>query len=243
MHKKFLTILATVACFFSSLSAASSSKVLVVGTNAEFAPFTYIEKGQIVGFDIDIANEVCKRLGKELKLKDMPFEALIPEVVLGQVQIVAAGMSYTEERSKRVLFTKPYLTGDPLVILTMQKTLTLEELKGKNVVVNEGYTADLFLSGKEGINLIRLATAADGFLALKHKRADAFVTAKSTVDAFFAQHGSADFCLSPIANTSETCALVVSKKYPELLEEIQKALDEMNHDGTLQTLKTKWKLA
>ena len=221
----------------STLHAAT----LTVGTNAEFPPFTYIESGQFVGFDIDIAKEVAKRLNHDIAWKDMPFDALIPEIVLGHVDFVAAGISYTEERSKRVLFTKSYLSGDPLVIFS-KEPLALSDLPGKTVVVVEGFTADLFLSEQTGITPLRLPTQADAFLAVKNGRADAFVTAKTTADAFSLQHKGGPFYATPLPGTGETCALVIPKSKPELLLSIQAALDAMEADGTMDKLKKQWNL-
>lgn len=235
MLKKILILL---SCL-NILQAAD--KPLIVGTNAEFPPFTYIENKTIVGFDIEIASEVAKRLGKPIQFKDMPFDALIPDVTFGHVDFVAAGLSYTEERAKRVLFTKSYISQDPFVILSKQK-LSLDDLKNKTVVVIEGFTADHFMSSKEGVQLIRLPSQADGFMALKSGRADAFVTAKSTVDAFFKVQDASQFQVTTLDGTGETCALVVPKNKPQMLADIQGALDNMTEDGTLAKLKTKWKL-
>ena len=226
--------------FLSSLLWASADK-LVVGTNAEFPPFTYIDKGAIVGFDIDVAKEVAQRLGKEIQWKDVPFDALIPEVILGQVDFVAAGMSYTEERARRVSFTQSYLSGDPLVIFSKQK-MKLEDLKGKTVVVVEGFTADLFMSSQKGFNLIRLPTQADAFLAIKNGRAEAFVTAKTTTDCFIENQGNFSFQITSIEGTAETCALVVPKTKPQMLNAIQKVLNEIEEDGTMIKLLKKWNL-
>lgn len=226
------------------LTSFTNSDTLLVGTNAEFPPFTAIQNGQIVGFDIDVAKEVAVRLGKKIEFKDMPFEALIPDVVLGYVDCVAAGMTYTEERAKRVSFTKPYLTGDPLLIVTANKIdskVVLEDLVGKTVAVNEGFTADTLLSTKEGISLVRLPTTSDAFLALKTNRVFAFVTAKSTYESFLKAQ-STQFFTHEIAGTSETCALVVPHSKPQLLKEIQTSLDAMEQDGTIAALKAKWGL-
>lgn len=240
MFKKLIIF---IYCLNTYLLHSTENNSLIVGTNTEFPPFSYIENQTIVGFDIDIAKEVGRRLGKTIQFKDMPFDALIPDLILGQVDFVASGLSYTEERAKRVLFSKSYLTDDPLVIFTsIQQNLSLDDLKGKTVIVNEGFTADHFISSKEGINLIRLPTQSDGFLAIKSGRADAFVTSKSTVDAFFELQDASQFHFNIIENTSETCALVVPKCKPNILVDIQKALDEMEKDGTLAKLKSKWKL-
>ena len=226
-----------------SLLYAAPQEVLVVGTNAEFPPFCYIENKTVVGFDIDVAQEVGKRLGKTVEFKDMPFDALIPALVLGHIDFVAAGMSYTEERAKRVLFTKSYLSEDPLVIFSASpQNTSLESLKGKSVIVIEGFTADLFMSDQGDIDLIRLNTQADGFMAIKSGRADALVTAKSTVDAFSSVQDTSSFFISPLEGTGETCALVIPKNQPDRRIRIQQALDDMERDGTMAQLKAKWKL-
>lgn len=219
-----------------------ASDTLIVGTNAEFPPFAYIEDNQIVGFDIDVAKAVAHTLNKKITFKDMPFDALIPAVVLGQVDFVAAGMSATEERAKRVFFTRSYLPADPLVILSKKQPYNLDDLKGKSVVVIEGFTADLFMSNQSGLNLIRLPTQADGFLALKTDRADAFITAQQTVNVFFEKHDPSAYHARVIEGTGETCSLMVPKSKPGMLAEIQKALDTLEADGTLAELKSKWKL-
>ena len=231
-----------IACMlFINLQA--SQEYFIVGTNTEFAPFSYIENGEIVGFDIDIAKEVSRRLGKEIKFKDMPFDALIPELALGQVDFVAAGMSITEERAKRVLFTEPYMNNDPLVIFSMTSApISEENLKGKTLVVVEGFVADLYMSEKSGFNLIRLPTQPDAFLAVKCGRADAFVTASTTVDQFTETQKDAQFQTYEIPGTSETCALVVPKSKPEVLVQLQTTLNAMREDGTLNQIKMKWKI-
>lgn len=241
--------------FFLCLFAASvvygaEDTTLIVGTNAEFPPFTFVEEGKIVGFDIDVAQEVCKRLNKKLQIKDLPFEALIPELSLGQVQLVAAGISYSEDRAKRVSFVKAHLTNDPLIVLAMKKEkdgapkkeILLSDLTGKKVIVNEGYTADLYASTKPGLELIRLTTTADAFMALKSGRADYFITARSTFNAFALNQPIDQFRYNVLADNPENYSLIVSKKRPELYEEIQKTMQGMIADGTVENIKKKWHL-
>ena len=224
------------------------TKTIIVGTNAEFQPFTFKKNGKIVGFDIDVIAEVSKRIDKEMVLKDMPFDALIPEIQLGNIHVIAASMTPTKERAKRVLFTKPYFDSDPLVIITSvknQETIKkVQDLVGKRVAVNEGYTADMYMSKIEGIDLKRLYSTmiSEGLLALQSNRADAFVASRSSTQPYFEQYGTQEFNVVPIEGTEETDALAISKHYPELHTEIQEALDAMQEDGTLQQLKKKWGL-
>jgi polar amino acid transport system substrate-binding protein len=220
------------------------SNTIIVGTNAEYPPFSLMKNDTIVGFDIDLIQEVLRRLDKKIDLKDMPFDALLPAAQVGSIQVIAAGVTATPEREQTLLFTKPYLSGDPLMIITTKDKegtiATVEDLTGKKVVVNEGFVSDFYMSNIQGPELIRLPTVTEGFLALTTGRADAFVTARNSAQPFFDQQGSENFTVIPIEGTSDNYSLGISKKYPELLEPIQKVLDAMQQDGTVQALKDKW---
>jgi polar amino acid transport system substrate-binding protein len=228
---------------FQSKKDATQDHILIVGTESNFPNFSFKDGGELVGFDIDVVTEVAKRIGKTIEFRDMNFEALLPQVQLGAIQVIAAGMTPTPERAKIVSFTEPYIIGDPLLIVTLadSDTKDLEDLKkGKRVVVNQGYTADFYMSKIEGPELIRLETPAEAFLSLQQGRADAYVTAKNTLAPFFKKRDAEGFERKIIPGTDESTALIVSKKYPELLREIQGALHQMERDGTMTTLKKKW---
>lgn len=237
--KKKITFL--LACLSMSLYAAD--KPLLVGTNTDFPPFSFIENKEIVGFDIDVVKEVGKRLGKELKFKDMPFDALIPDITMGHIDCIAGGVCYTEDRAKRVLLTKSYITGDMLVILSRSdKIKGIDDLKGKTVAVVEGYTSDTLMSSTRGVKVVRLAIQSDCFMALHCGRVDAFVTAKSTMEDFLKTVDASQYHSIFLPEHAETCCMVVSKKNPKFFDEIQAVLDAMENDGTMTKLKTKWNL-
>jgi len=222
-----------------------SRDLLIVGTNAEYPPFSFMENSHITGFDIDIVHEIARRLGKSLRIQDMPFDLLLPKLQLGDIHMVAAGMTMTPERALRVHFTKPYLTHDPLLIITLASKAPFEHIKdleGKTVVVNEGYTADMYLSQFNQIMVRRLASPSEALLALQAGRADAFVAAQSSVQAFFQQSGKDNFNIRPLDAVYDDYALVVSKKYPALLAKVEEALTAMDRDGTLQRLKQRWNI-
>ena len=218
---------------------------LVVGTSADFPPFSSIENNEIVGFDIDIAKEALKRISKNYELKDMPFSILVPQLQLGKIHIIAAGMTPTEERAKRVHFSTPYFEGDPFVVITPSNKPTissLDDLQGKTVIVNQGYTAESYMEGIKGPILHRLKSPAEAFLALQSGCADAYVTAQSTVKPYFDTHDKSAFNLFVIPDTSESTALIISQHYPELVIKINEALESMKHDGTIELIKKKWNL-
>lgn len=231
--------------YYKKRAIKPDSNTLIVGTNAEFPPFEYIENDKLTGFDIDLLEEIAKRMGKKLEIKDMPFSTLIAQLQMGGIHLIAAGLTPTKERAEHAFFTQNYVNGEPFIIVspaTKTPLLTIENLKNKNVIVNDGFTADAYLSQFPEIVLNRLPTMADAFLALTSGRADAFVTAKNTIKPFFDQYGSEKFVTSPIEGTNEPAAFAISKQYPELVEHINKVLEEMEEDGSLEAFKRKWNL-
>ncbi len=251
MKKLFFTIIAIVLAFLAyswlksdkKRDTLSNSNTIIVGTSADFKPFSFKQDGAIVGFDIDLVREVCKRLGKTMELRDMPFELLIPQLQLGSVHVVAAGMTPTPVRAERVFFSQPYLSGDSLIVLTQAQNpplMNISDLDGKEVIVNQGYTADSYMSGRQGPLLKRLPSVADALLALTSGRAYAFVTASNTIKPFFEHYSKAAFNTFTIDGTQESTALAISRRYPELAQHIDQIITQLVSDGTLASLKEKW---
>lgn len=221
-----------------------AENTLLVGTNAEYPPFTFIQDGTIVGFDIDLIKAIAQKLGKEVILKDMPFEALLPELQMGSLPVVAAGLTATPERAEHILFTKAYIKKDPLVVVTRAKSpiSSLADLNNKDVVVNEGYTADYYMSSLKGPQILRLASPADALMALNSDRAFAFVAARSALVPLFEQFDKTAFATFVIADAFDSYSLAVSPYHTTLYQQIEKALEDLEQEGTLDELQEKWHL-
>ncbi len=237
--------------FFSRRPVARTAEpvveTLAIGTNAEYPPFSFMENDEIVGFDIDVATEIAKRIQKPFSLRNMSFEALIPELQTGSIHLIAAGMTPTPERAKRALFTTAHLEGDPL--MAVQKAgadpiRNKEQLNKKTVVVNQGYSSDHYVSDlDEDVEIVRVSSPliSTGLLTLDGGQADVYVAAKSSLQPFL-EKKSDNYIVTRIDGTGESSALAISKKYPQLYSSLQSAMSEMIKDGTLATLKEKWKL-
>ena len=180
--------------------------------------------GGVTGFDIDLVNEIAHRLDKAVDWHDMPFDGLIPALQTGSIQLIAAGITPTSERAEHVLFTKPYLMNDPLLIVSLagQPLTSIEQLTGNQVAVNEGFTADYYMAKIQGPILVRFASPIESFMALDSKRVDALVSAQNNVKPFIQHYGAQKFAVAPIAGTTDQYALAISKKYPKLLNRYKK---------------------
>ena len=104
---------------------------LVMGTNAAFPPYEYVEGDKIVGIDAEIAAAIAAKLGMELEIKDMAFDSLIPAVAGGSIDIVLAGMTVTDERKESVNFSDSYATGIQSVIVKADSDVaTIDDIMG-----------------------------------------------------------------------------------------------------------------
>ncbi|MBV8660844.1 MAG: amino acid ABC transporter substrate-binding protein [Candidatus Dependentiae bacterium] len=222
-----------------------AKNILIVGTSADYPPYAQIDlnTGEIVGLEIDVINEIARRLDKKLQIKDMPFNSLIIELISGQIDLVAAGVCPNEERKKTVLFSHPYIEGDNNVIVSKKSNpaiTSVQDLYGKSVAVNIGYTAESFLSQYNEINLIRLKSPSDGFMALQTDSVDAFAIAQSIFNKFLENQKNNSYYQSFSLPSSDACALVYAKNNSALQQEVDPVIDAMIEDGTMQAIKKKW---
>lgn len=101
----------------SPADADRSNGTLVMATNAAFEPYEYYEGSEIIGIDVDMAQAVCDKLGYELKIEDIEFDAIINAVQSGKADMGVAGMTVTEDRLKSVDFTDSYATATQVIIV------------------------------------------------------------------------------------------------------------------------------
>jgi ABC-type amino acid transport substrate-binding protein len=140
-----LALLASASLFVGcSESEPAAKNVVVVGTEPTFPPFeSKDEKGNFVGFDIDMLRAIGAKAGFEVEFKDLPFDSLIPALNSGQIDAIAAGMSITEDRKKAVDFSEPYFNaGLSLAVQKANATIkSSADLKGKRAAVQQGRPA------------------------------------------------------------------------------------------------------
>ena len=162
-----ISLLAVLSC------GKEESDVLYVGTNAEYPPFEYLdENGNVVGFDIDLMNEISKIIGKKIEIKDMTFDGLIPA-------LEAAGITATDSRKKVINFSNPYFESQQAIIVKEDNNIitNFDSLNNTYTVgVVLGYVGDVALTESKKVDKIeRFNRTADTIVALQNGKIDAAI--------------------------------------------------------------------
>lgn len=221
---------------------------LIMATNATFPPYEYKDGDKIVGIDAEVAEKIAEKLGKELVIEDVEFGSIIAGVQTGKFDIGMAGMTVTPEREKSVNFTKSYAKGVQAVIVTEDSPIkSLDDLKGDGSMkfgVQQDTTGDIYASdtaenggyGEE--NVIRFKAATDTVQALKSGKVDAVIIDNEPAKSFVAS--TSGLKILDGAWVDEDYAVCVAKENTELFNQVNKALDELKADGTLQQIVDKY---
>ena len=217
--------------------------VLTMATNAAFPPYEYIEGGEVVGIDADIAAAIAEKLGLDLQIEDMEFDAIIEAVKSGKADMGLAGMTVTPDRAEEVNFTASYATGVQVVIVTEDSAIvSVDDLFAEgasNVIgVQRNTTGDLYTTWDledAGLATIdRYSKGAEAVQALKTGKVDCVVIDNEPAKAFVAEVEGLK-----ILDTEyilEEYAGAMNKDNAELFEAVNAALEELIADGTIQAI-------
>jgi polar amino acid transport system substrate-binding protein len=251
MRKISATILALLTVFAVLTGCSSSSgsdkkdNVIIIGIDDKFAPLGFRDKdNNLVGFDIDYAKAAVEKMGKEVKFQPIDWKTKESELSSGRIDLIWNGYTITDKRKEMVLFTKPYL-ANAQVIATMADSdiKTLDDLKGKVVGLQSLSSASDALNANPIKDSIKsISEYADNVLALsdlKAGRVDAVVIDEVVVDYYMSQQ-EGTFKLLDETLAPEEYGVGVKKGNDELLNNLQKALDELSKDGTAAQISEKW---
>lgn len=222
------------------MSCSAKENKLYVGTNAEFEPFEYRDGENIVGFDIDLINEIAKIMKQDIEVVDMAFDGLLPALQSKKIDIIIAGMTADEERKKFVNFTDPYYSTQQSILVHKDNKdiYSFDNLEGKNVGVVLGFTGDLIVSAMSNVNAQKYGATSEAILALKSKKVDAVVLDYEPASKYFDQNN--DLKLIITDSKSEEYAIAMRKEDTELLKKVNDALNTIKENGTYDMLIAKY---
>ena len=240
---KTLTLGLAVVMVMLSLAACGNTtdETLTMATNAEFPPFEYIENGEIVGADIDIATAIAEKLGKKLEITNIDFDAALTGAATGKYDVAVAGITANDERKQNMNFSNDYYTASQAIIVLSDSTIsTADDLAGKTISCQEGTTGEQYLLDNN-YTIQSYKTGAEAITALASGKVDAVVIDNAVALALSEKQNGATKVLDE-ALTKEAYAIALKKGNDALTDEINKALDELKADGTLASIFEKYEL-
>ena len=215
---------------------------LVVGMSADYAPyeFHYIDengKDVIGGFDVDIANEIANKIGVNLVIQEMDFDALVSALPAGKVDLVISGMNPTEERAKVVDFSEVYYNSKHGILVRAEdadKYQTFADLEGAKVGVQLGSTQEKIAKTEiPNVNLQQLSNINNLILELKAGKVDAIVMEKPVAE--MAVKSNPELAVGKPIYEEQTGgnAVGIAKNNPQLLAKVNEVITELNESGKM----------
>ena len=229
----------------------SSSSFLIVGTNSGFVPYEFIdEQGDVVGFDIDVANLIAKGMGKELIVRNMPFDALVLSLKQGKIDLIIAGLSITEDKRKEVEMIHYHGDGEKEFPLVFWKEIPeginsiddLRNYKNKTVSVQAGNIQEEFISKFDYLDVKPLAEISDLIMDIKYGKSVASVMETLVVEDLKKKFSELKVLNVPLAKEDQDFGhgIAVRKNDKKLINEIENIVSELKENGTLKNLEKKW---
>lgn len=237
-------------CFcFSEITWAAGPRTLIFGTEATYPPFESINnKGQIIGFDIEIIDAICKEIQRDCKFVNQPWDSLIPGLDLGKFDVIFGAMNITDERRKKVDFTQPYYisSGTFVAAKAVQLTSDIKSLKDKTIGVQSSTTYDYYLQTVYGklIHINRYASIQDAFLDLQSGRIDA-VFGDTPLMLSWVKTNSDSYSVAgtPVKDENffnQGYGFAVKKGHTQLLQELNNGLNAIKANGDYKKINQKF---
>ena len=225
---------------------------LIMSTNATFPPYEMVADGEGVngsgfeGIDVEIAYALADKLGLELVIDDMDFDAALMAVQNNSADMMLAGLSYSEERDEVVDFSDPYATGVQVVIVKEGSDVTLDNLGDYMIGTQRGTTGYLYASdtpengGYGEDHVIGYDSGVTAVQELINGTIDAVIIDKQPAEAYVAANPDAGLTILPGNWVEEDYCLAVDEGNTALLNALNTALNELKSDGTLDEIVAKY---
>lgn len=226
-------------CLFSGCGSKDDGK-LTMATNATFPPYEFYENDKIVGIDAEIAAAIAEKIGMELEIVDTEFGSIITGVQTGKYDIGMAGMTVTEERLQSVDFSDTYAMGVQSIIVKSGSDIkSVDDLEGHKIGVQQDTTGHIYASDDYGDeNVIPFNKGTDAVAALVSDKVDCVIIDNEPAKSYVSSNEGLQ--ILDTEYVKEDYAICVSKENKDLLEKINKALNELIDDGTVKKIVDKY---
>ena len=247
MKKIFAIVLAAlmVTCAFAGCSADSGMNTiengkLIMSTNAAFPPYEMVaDDGSFEGIDVEVAGAIAEKLGLELVVDDMDFDAALLAVQQNKSDMVMAGVTVTEDRQMVMNFSDSYATGVQVIIVPEGSDVSIDNLGDKMIGTQRATTGYIYASGDYGEDHVTAYdNGASAVQALMNGQVDCVIIDSAPAEAFVAANPG--LTILDTEYITENYAIGLNKENTELLEAVNGALAELIADGTVQSIIDKY---
>ncbi len=227
----------------SSLTKVKNAGTISIGIDDTYPPMEFKDStNTIKGFDIDLANDIGKKMGVKVKFVPTSLDGIFLALNSGKFDAVQSSISITDARKKTMIFTTPYIYGGNAVFVRKNdNTISSEkDLSGKILGIEIGSTSQAVLDKISGIKEVKkYNSTAEAFMDLKTGRIDGVLSDPQVGDYYISDKKS-DFKRSKTMLNQEPIGVAFRKSDVALRDAYQKAMDELKKDGTLSKLSIKW---
>lgn len=219
-----------------------SGKTLTVGVSADYAPFEFFNNGEIIGFDIDLMTEIAKRLGKDVKFKDMSFDAILGSLATQRIDAAISSITPTPERRQSIDFSKEYIQSDRIMLCKGTSSInSISDLADGTIGVQSGSTHETYankvLSKDVHITVKSLTRIPDLLQDMEVGNTSCFIL--DNLQAKPIMEAQTNLNMVSLPGEVSSSAIGFPKGSP-LTGQVDKILEEMETDGFLAKLKEKW---
>ncbi len=227
---------------------AKEAGKIVVGLDDNFPPMGFKDdSGEITGFDVDLAKEASKRLGREVEFKAIDWSSKEQELASGRVNILWNGLDITDERKKNMLFSDPYMDNRQIIFVKKGTTGITDEksLVGKNVGTQSASTAEEYMDKsdffqKDVKSVKKYSDFVTAFMDLENGRIDAVVGDEIVGRYYISKHPDQIEVIDAVVGPVSQFGIAFAKDNQTLRDEVQKVLNDMKADGTTAKISEKW---
>ncbi len=224
-------------------SGEAGAETFVFANSGAYKPFSFDQGGEIVGFDVDIANEIAARIGRTPDMQSpIPFDTLIQGLRDGRYDALVASHGITDERKEQVDFTRPYYrSGAQTFVAADNGTIvSADDLAGAKIGVVKASTYLELAQGITGAdNVVTYESDVIALQDLTTGRLDAVITDKLVGFLAMDESGLAIKAVGDVLEQDEM-GIAVQKGDTELLDAINEALEDMIADGTYEEISLRW---
>jgi len=217
-----------------------------IGTSGGYFPFTYTEKDELKGFDIDVWREIGRRLDKEVEFKTAKFSGLFGMLDTGKIDTISNQITITDKRKEKYSFSDPYVYSGAQLFVPVgnpENIQTIEDLAGKKVAVQVGTNyEEVIRKAAEEVDFEIINYDSGNMIKdVEMGRADAFMMDKvSIIELIKKNNLQIELAGKPVEYIENAFPFVVNSENKELIDEINGAMEEMRRDGTLEAISNKY---